>query len=193
MFVKSNPTTTSSSLFEVDRSFIKAHTFQRLNSRSYSRAFSSFLLPNFEKYKKSYLSLPLHLRNLTYQLLPQVDIKAWSPPMRLTYSHVYFYENKYNLIGGKALNNLKKILSGNFPWDHFLIFIRIISKCFDIILTNSHKIIEIKERPLKHLLLLTSVHWKWVKKQSSVIFELDNVGKKRRDCGNVKIVIHILL
>ena len=115
MFVKSIRTTTSSSLFEVDRSFIKADTFQRLNSRSYSGEFPSFLLPNFEKYKKSYLSLPLHLRNLTYQLLPQVGIKAWSPPMRLTYSHVYFYENKYNLIGGKALNNLKKILSGNFP------------------------------------------------------------------------------
>ena len=29
--------------------------------------------------------------------------------MRLTYSHVYSYENKYNLIGGKALNNLEKI------------------------------------------------------------------------------------
>ena len=28
--------------------------------------------------------------------------------MRLTYSHVYSYENKYNLIGGNALNNLKK-------------------------------------------------------------------------------------
>ena len=29
--------------------------------------------------------------------------------MQLTYSHVYSYENKYNLIGGNALNNLKKI------------------------------------------------------------------------------------
>ena len=28
--------------------------------------------------------------------------------MRLTYSHVYSYENKYNPIGGNALNNLKK-------------------------------------------------------------------------------------
>ena len=34
--------------------------------------------------------------------------KALFPPMRLTYAHVYSYENKYNLIGGKALNNLKK-------------------------------------------------------------------------------------
>ena len=34
--------------------------------------------------------------------------KAWFPPMRLTYSHVYSYENKYNLIGGNTLNNLKK-------------------------------------------------------------------------------------
>ena len=28
--------------------------------------------------------------------------------MRLTYSHIYSYENKFNLIGGNALNNLKK-------------------------------------------------------------------------------------
>ena len=28
--------------------------------------------------------------------------------MRLTYSHVYTYENKYNPIGGNASNNLKK-------------------------------------------------------------------------------------
>ena len=36
------------------------------------------------------------------------DIKAWFPPMRLNYTHVYSYENKYNLIGANALNNLKK-------------------------------------------------------------------------------------
>ena len=29
--------------------------------------------------------------------------------MRLTYSRVYSYENKYNLIGGNASNKLKKI------------------------------------------------------------------------------------
>ena len=58
--------------------------------------------------------------------------------MRLTYSHVYSYENKYNMIGGNALNNLKKI-----------------TKMF---LQYSHKIIEIKERPPKRLLLLTSIH-----------------------------------
>ena len=34
--------------------------------------------------------------------------KAWFPPMRLTYLHVYSYENKYNPIGGNASNNLKK-------------------------------------------------------------------------------------
>ena len=28
--------------------------------------------------------------------------------MRLTYSHVYSYENKHNPIGGNASNNLKK-------------------------------------------------------------------------------------
>ena len=37
-----------------------------------------------------------------------MEIKAWFPPMRLTYSEVYSYENKFNLIGGNALNNLKK-------------------------------------------------------------------------------------
>ena len=36
------------------------------------------------------------------------DIKAWFPPMRLNYTHVYSYENKNNLIGANALNNLKK-------------------------------------------------------------------------------------
>ena len=34
--------------------------------------------------------------------------------MRLTYSHVYSYENKYNLIGGNALDNLKKIILTTF-------------------------------------------------------------------------------
>ena len=33
--------------------------------------------------------------------------KAWFPPMRLTYSHVYSYENKCNL------NNLNKTLKKN--------------------------------------------------------------------------------
>ena len=28
--------------------------------------------------------------------------------MRLTHSQVYSYENKYNLVGGNAFNNLKK-------------------------------------------------------------------------------------
>ena len=37
-------------------------------------------------------------------------LKACLPPMRLTYSQVYSYENKYNLIGGNALNNIKKII-----------------------------------------------------------------------------------
>ena len=54
------------------------------------------------------------LQNITrdiessYFYRPQQDVKAWFPSMRLTYSHVYSYENKYNLIGGNALNNLKK-------------------------------------------------------------------------------------
>ena len=35
-------------------------------------------------------------------------IKAWFPPMRLRYSHICSYENKFNLIGGNALDNFKK-------------------------------------------------------------------------------------
>ena len=55
--------------------------------------------------------------------------------MRLTYSHVYSYENKYNPIGGNASINLKKNFSYNFSWDYSFILIRIKSKRFDIILT----------------------------------------------------------
>ena len=42
------------------------------------------------------------------------NIKAWFPLKRLTYSQVHSYENKYNLIGGNALNNLKKINLATF-------------------------------------------------------------------------------
>ena len=44
------------------------------------------------------------------QILNQTkrNIKSWFRHMRLTYSHIYSYENKFNLIGGNALNNLKK-------------------------------------------------------------------------------------
>ena len=39
----------------------------------------------------------------------------------------------------------------------------------------SHKITEIKERPPKHLLLLTSIHWKWMKKTKFCnFFELEH-------------------
>ena len=87
--------------------------------------------------------------------------------MRLTYSRVSSYEKKYNLIDRNALNNLKK---KNLTTFHEII--RLFSQ-------YSHKTIDIRKRPPK--------------KQSSVIFKLDNVGKKRRDCRNVKILIPILL
>ena len=64
----------------------------------------------------------------------------------------YYYENKYHLTCGNALNNFKKKLILQFP-------IRL--------LVYSRKNIK--------------------------TFELDNVGKKRRDCRNVKILIGILL
>ena len=44
-----------------------------------------------------------------------------------------------------------------------------------------HKIIEIKERPLKNLLILTSILWKWIKKQSYVISELAAWLQKREN------------
>ena len=56
----------------------------------------------------------------------------------------------------------------------------------------SPKIVEIIERPLKHLLLLTSINWKCIKKQSFIIFELDNIRKQKRNSKNVKILFFIL-
>ena len=40
--------------------------------------------------------------NIIHRFL--LDIKAWLPPMRLTYSHIYSFENKYNPIGGNTSN-----------------------------------------------------------------------------------------
>ena len=48
------------------------------------------------------------LRNPNFSL--NMPYKAWFPPMRLTYSYVYSYENKYNSIGGNGSNNLKKTI-----------------------------------------------------------------------------------
>ena len=44
-------------------------------------------------------------------------LKAWFPPMSLTYSHAYFDENIYNPIGRNASNNLKK-KSYNFSCEY---------------------------------------------------------------------------
>ena len=52
--------------------------------------------------------------------------------MRLTYSHIYSYENKYNPIGGNASNDLKK-KNVNISWDYSFILRRIISQLFDIL------------------------------------------------------------
>ena len=57
--------------------------------------------------------------------------------MRLTYSHVYPDDNKYNLTSGNASNNLQK-KSYNFLWDYSFILIRIISKCFETILSYDY-------------------------------------------------------
>ena len=57
--------------------------------------------------------------------------------MRLTYSHVYPDDKKYNLTSGNASNNLKK-KSYNFFWDYSFILIRIISKCFETILSYDY-------------------------------------------------------
>ena len=76
------------------------------------------------------------------QHLWNVVVKAWFPPMRLTYSHVYILMriNIIWLVGTLwIISTTKKKNSYNFSWDHSFIFIRI------------HKIINIKERPLKHV------------------------------------------
>ena len=54
--------------------------------------------------------------------------------MRLTYSHIYSYENKHNSVGGSASNNLKKVILKLFV-SYLFILIKMISKHFDIILT----------------------------------------------------------
>ena len=82
--------------------------------------------------------------------------------MRLTFSHIYSYESKCNLISGNVLNSTHK--------NNLKFFCEIILWGKVLILSSqySHKIIEIKEVPLKHLLLLTSIHGKWMKKHCSV-------------------------
>ena len=54
------------------------------------------------------LSLVLSTLYIFFLYMHPLILKAWFPPMRLTYSHVYSYENKYNPIHGNASNNLKK-------------------------------------------------------------------------------------
>ena len=71
--------------------------------------------------------------------------------MRLIYSHVYSYENKYNPIDGNALNNLKKTKKKKQKKTNLQFFMRLFSQ-------YSRKIIKIKERPLKHLLLLMLIN-----------------------------------
>ena len=103
------------------------------------------------------------------------DIKAWFPPMRLNYSHVYSYENKYNLIGANTLNNLKnKKKSYNFSWDHSFILIRIISKCFDTILTIFSKDYWDQRKTAEKSVTFDVNPLKMNKKQNSVI----NLTKK---------------
>ena len=65
-----------------------------------------------------------------WKLFALVIFKAWFPLIRLTYSYVYSYENKYNPILLRTLRILQSLYVNN--------------------------IIEIKERPLRHILLLTS-------------------------------------
>ena len=111
------------------------------------------------------------------------------PPMRWAYSHIYFCEHKYNLITRNALNNLKKQLILQF---FARLFVYSHKNNIKMFWYYSHNILIRLLRSPKHLLLLTSVHWIWMKKQSSVIFELDNVGKNRHDCRKAKIFVCIL-
>ena len=58
--------------------------------------------------------------------------------MKLSHFHVYSYENKYNPIGGNALNNLKKInlrSEININLVRLFVYSHKISKHFDTIPT----------------------------------------------------------
>ena len=65
-------------------------------------------------HKSTYIGVFLNFKSFTSFSYKISLINAWFPPMRLTYSHVYSYQNKYNLISGNASNNLKKNQSYNF-------------------------------------------------------------------------------
>ena len=65
------------------------------------------------------------------------------------------------------------------------------SQCFDILAIYSIRLLRSKKDHWPPL-LLTSMNWRWMKKQSSVLFELDNIGKKKRGCSEVKNLIYIL-
>ena len=54
------------------------------------------------------LSLVLFTLYIFFLYMHPLILKAWFTPMRLTYLHVYSYEDKDKPIGGNALNNHKK-------------------------------------------------------------------------------------
>ena len=136
----------------------------------------------------------LVLIEVSFQKCYGRKLQAWFPPMRLTYSHVYSYENKYNVTGGNPLNNLNKKLILQFS---MILLVHSDKNNIKTFWYYSHNIL-IRLLRSKNYRRNICYFWsqfienEW-KKQSSVIFELDNVGKKRRDCRNVKILIRILL
>ena len=87
---------------------ILIYDFRKIYSRLQSIIIESDLIRKIEK-----KWLPLQtIRPPPSELsvknsITQTNSKTWFPPIRLTYSHVYSYENKH-VIGGKASNNLKK-------------------------------------------------------------------------------------
>ena len=118
-------------------------------------------------------------------------LKTCLPPMRLTYSQIYSYENKYNLIGGNASNNIKKII--------LQFFVRLFGYSHE----NNIKMFWYYSRNILIRLMRwkknrwnicyrwRQFHWKWMKKQSSIIFKFDNMGKKC-DCRNMKNLMYML-
>ena len=67
---------------------------------------------NFSKHRYVFLFRNVELSSIHtlyfFLYMHPLILKAWFTPMRLTYLHVYSYEDKDKPIGGNALNNHKK-------------------------------------------------------------------------------------
>ena len=111
----------------------------------------------------------------------------------LTYSHVYSYENKCNLIGRNVLNNLTKKLILQLSMRLLVYSHKNNTKTFWYSHNTLIRLLR-SEKDRRNICYFWRqfIENEW-KKQSSVIFELDNVGRMRCGWRNVKILIRTLL